>query len=107
MKKRRYQYHDRVLGFITVHLARNYFCSKKISQHIKRQVLSCANITITVGFISLYFNVTYYFVFVIEILQHKNTEKQYIVIILLYRAQASKTQVDSRDQPIVVSEVGL
>ena len=35
----------------------------------------CANITITVGFISLIFLVTYYFIFMLEILQQKNAEK--------------------------------
>ena len=52
--------------------------------------------TITVGFLSQIVCVTYYFVFMFESLQHKNTEKQ-----------ASELKVDSRDQPIVVSEVGL
>ena len=61
---------------------------------------SRADITITVGFISLIFHVTYYFVFMLEILQHKNTERQYLVIILLYRARASEPHFDSRDQPI-------
>ena len=42
----------------------------------------------------------------LEILQQKNIEKQYLVIILLYRARDSETQVGSRYQPIVVSEVG-
>ena len=43
----------------------------------------------------------------LEILQHKNIEKLYLVIILLYQARAYETWVDSRDQTIVVSEVGL
>ena len=42
----------------------------------------------------------------LKILKYKNKEKQYLVIILLYRARASEPQVDLRDQPIVVSEVG-
>ena len=53
-------------------------------------------LTITVGFLSHIVCVTYYFVFMFESLQHKNTEKQ-----------ASELKVNSRDQPIVVSEVGL
>ena len=43
----------------------------------------------------------------LEMVQHKNTEKKNLVIISLYRVQASEPQVDSKDQPIVVSEVGL
>ena len=37
----------------------------------------------------------------------KKTEQQYLVIISLYRVQASEPQVNLRYQPIVVSEVGL
>ena len=40
-------------------------------------------------------------------LQHKNTEQQYIVIISSHQVQASEPRVNSRDQLIVVSEVGL
>ena len=43
----------------------------------------------------------------LKILQHKDTEKQHLVIILLYRAQASEQQADLRDQMIAVSEVDL
>ena len=42
----------------------------------------------------------------LDFLHHKNIEKQYLVIISSYRARPSETQVDLRDQPIVVSEVG-
>ena len=66
-----------------------------------------ANITIIVGFSSQIFRVTYYFVFMREILQHKNTKNKHLVnIISLYWAQASELQVNPRDDPIVVSEVG-
>ena len=47
------------------------------------------------------------FFFMLKILQYKNTQKQYLVIILLYQAQASEPEVDLRDHLIVVSEVGL
>ena len=53
------------------------------------------------------FCATYYYYFMLEILQHKNAEKQHLVIISSYRARDSEPQVDLRDQPIVVSEVGL
>ena len=65
------------------------------------------NITITVGFLSLFFCVTYYFVIMVEIFTSQKYLKKNLVIILSYQAQASETQVDSRDQTIVVSEVGL
>ena len=66
-----------------------------------------ANITIILGFISLILVLLIILFSCFKILQHKNREKQYLVIILLYRAQSSEPQVDSRDQPIVVNEVGL
>ena len=53
-----------------------HFNFENIAQHIERQVQFCANITITVGFLSHIFRVTYYFVFIIEISQQKNTEKK-------------------------------
>ena len=51
--------------FITVHIAHNHLHSRKIAQHIKSYVQYCVNITITIGFISLMFCGTYYFVFII------------------------------------------
>ena len=67
----------------------------------------CANITITVGFISLIIYVTYYYLFhAFEFLQYKNTEKRYLVIISLYRVQSSEPQFDSSDQTNFVSEIG-
>ena len=66
-----------------------------------------ANITIIVGFISLILVLLIILFSCLKILQEKNTEKQYLVIILLYRAQSYEPQVDSRDQLIVVNEVGL
>ena len=51
----------RKLGSITVHISQNHLRSGKISQHIKRYVKYRANITITIGFISLMFCVTYFF----------------------------------------------
>ena len=38
----------------------------------------------------------------LNFLHNKNTEKQYLVIILSYPAQASEPQADSRDQPILL-----
>ena len=65
----------------------------------------CANIIFTVGFISLIFVLL--FLNTLNFLQQKNTEQQYLVIILLCRVRASEPQVDSRDHLIVVIEVGL
>ena len=65
------------------------------------------NITITIGFISHIFRVTYYFVFMLESFTSQKYRKQYLVIILSYRARASEPQVDSMDQTIVGSEVDL
>ena len=63
-----------------------------------------ADITINVGFISLIFHVTYYFIFMLHFsTTQKKTEQQYLVIISSHHAQASEPQVDSRDQLIVVS----
>ena len=66
-----------------------------------------ANITIIVGFISLILVLLIILFSCFKTVQQKNTEKQYLVIILLYRAQSYEPQVDSRDQLIVVNEVGL
>ena len=65
------------------------------------------NITITVGFLSHIFCVTYYYYFMLETFTSQKYRKKYPVIILSYRAQSSGPQVNSRDQSIVVSEVGL
>ena len=65
MKNKRYRYHNQVLRFITVHLAHNHFHSDKIAQYIERWLQSCENINITVGFLSLIFYVTCYFVFML------------------------------------------
>ena len=66
-----------------------------------------ANITIIVGFISLILVILIILFSCLKNLQEKNTEKQYLVIIFFYRAQSYEPQVDSRDQLIVVNEVGL
>ena len=65
------------------------------------------NVTITVGFISLILVLLIILFSCFKTVQQKNTEKQYLVIILLYRARSSEPQVNPRDQPIVFSEVGL
>ena len=67
----------------------------------------CANITITVEFISLILVLLIIIFHALEWYNTYNTEKQYLVIISLYRARPSEPQVDSRDQPIVVSDIGL
>ena len=64
------------------------------------------NITITFGFISLILMLPIILFSCLKILQHKNTEKN-LVIISLYRAQDSEPQFDLRYQPIVVSVVGV
>ena len=68
-------------------------------------MLYCANITITIGFISLIFCVTYYSVFILIILTTQKYEQKYLVIISSYWGQASEPQVDLRDQLIFVSDV--
>ena len=56
----------------------------------------CENTNITVEFLSQIIYATYYSVFMFESLHYKNSEEQ-----------ASELKVNSRDQPIVVSEVGV
>ena len=58
----RYQSQHRILVIIILRLARNRSYLGKITQHFKRQVQYISNTTITVGFISQIFRVTYYLV---------------------------------------------
>ena len=53
------------------------------------------------------FSDPYYFVLCFKTVQQKNTEKQYLVIILLYRARYSEPQVNLRDELIVSNKFGL
>ena len=78
-----------------------------VLHQVNRYVWYHANITIIDGFISQIFVLLILLFLCFKILQYKKNEQQYLVILLLYPAQASETQVDLRDQPIVVSEVSL
>ena len=53
------------------------------------------------------FFVLLFFLFMIEIFISHKYRRKYLVIISSYQARAYELQVDSRDHPIFVSEVGL
>ena len=78
-----------------------------IIHQVYRLVRYCAIITITDVFISLIFVLFIMLFLSLTFLQQKITKQQYIVIIYVYRAEASEPQVNSRDHLIVVIVVGL
>ena len=105
--RKHYQYHKRAYGFISKHLVRYNLYWEHSSTY--RKV-----ITILFKYYSYCWVYTNDFLCYLWFCFHawnvyitKNTEKRYLVIISSYRARDYEPQVDLRDQPIVVSEVGL
>ena len=85
-----YQSKYQALGLNILCLAWNHFYLEKVAQNFERVVQYLENITITVGFISQMFRVTYYWLFMLEFFTKKKSGTTFTSNYCTYWVQALK-----------------